>query len=87
MSQESSISILHGDGKTPETAIRFSECERSERIRAEREYICSQYGEEGVDWHREVHFTTMDLKSNWNIELSDGRGASIYFDTYTGDTE
>ena len=81
-----SISILHGDGKTPETAIRFSECELADRIRAEREYISSEYGNEGSDWFREVHFTTMNMQSNWNIELSDGSKRSIYFETETGES-
>jgi hypothetical protein len=85
MPETTNPTILFGDGKSPETAIRFSSCEREERIRAEHDFICKEFGREWLDWERGIHFTTLEMQSNWNIRLKDGTRLAVYFDTDTGE--
>jgi hypothetical protein len=79
------IEILSGDGKTPETAIKFSTNELQKRVRAEFWYIYYQFGK---GWNH-THFTVpgKDGKSYslWQVQLPNGKNESIYFDTNRGD--
>ena len=73
--------IISGDGKTPETAVRFKPCHVQARVLREMRFVCEQFGIEGVDWEEELHFTTLDEQSVWAIRSVDGTKRNVYFDT------
>jgi len=61
--------------------VRFEPCHVKQRVAAERTFICVIFGEYGVDWTSEMHFTTFDSQSVWNVTLSNGKNLNIYFET------
>jgi hypothetical protein len=73
--------IISGDGKTPETAVRFRPCHIRARVFRERLFISEKFGVEGHDWTEEMHYTSTDRHSVWVLALSDGTQCSVYFDT------
>lgn len=81
MPDSSSVRILSGDGDSEQTAIRFTPCDVRSRVAAEREYICTRFGPENVEWRRDVHFTRPGQISDWVIQLKDGTTRSVLFST------
>jgi hypothetical protein len=79
--QATMLTILSGDGDSPESPIKFSVCDVKTRVAAEYRYICDRFGIEDVNWERGMHLTRPFSISDWNITLSDGSTRSVYFDT------
>ena len=73
--------IISGDGKAPNTAVKFRPCRLLTRVARERQFISEQFGEENSDWWRGMHFTSGDRQSVWMIEFADGTTQGVYFDT------
>ncbi len=73
--------IISGDGKTPKTAVKFRPCRLLTQVARERQFVNEQFGKEAIDWRREMHFTTVEGHSVWEIELADATRHSVYFDT------
>ena len=73
--------IISGDGKTPETAVKFRPCRLLTRVVRERRFICEQYGIENEDWKQGMHYTSLDRQSVWVIDLADGTNCKVFFDT------
>lgn len=77
------IKILSGDGKTEETAVRFSTDEMPKRIRAESWFVHYQFGLQDKDWEKGLHFSTITNHSLWVVMLPDGNSENVFFDKST----
>jgi serine/threonine protein kinase len=75
------IRILRGDGRTKESAIKFSISEIVKRVRAEFWYVYYQFGKGWEHMHSTALGDDGKTYSCWILDLQDGANKTIYFDT------
>ena len=73
--------LISGDGESAESAVKFAPSNVRDRVNAEREFICAQFGTENVHWTEEMHYTSLRFQSVWEIILDDETQRSVHFET------